>query len=124
MRLLLFDVGIGVLLLAAIAIAARRRKERTSSARTRTCGWILIAFPLPAAVAAHLATNLPTTLDQSLFVGGVVAFAIGAIIVLGTREDGWSEERDEESPPWWPAFERDLREYELEQRQRPEVLRR
>jgi hypothetical protein len=67
---------------------------------------------------------LPTALDQGLFVAGVVAFAIGAIIVLGSREDGWSEERDEESPPWWPAFERDLRDYELEQRRRPEVVRR
>ena len=122
MRLLLFDAGIGVLLLATIALAAARRARRAASARNRQCGWLLVALPMPAAVTAHLVLTLPSRLDQALFVAGVVAFAVGAIIVLGVEEDGWSEERGDDSPPWWPAFERDLRDYELLQRQRPKVL--
>jgi hypothetical protein len=110
MRLVLLDGAIGVILLAAIAVACVRRHP-PRAAWLRTSGWLLVAVPLPLAVVLRL--------GQVAFLAGVVAFAVGAAIVLGMREDdGWSEERDDDSPPWWPAFERELREYE----RRPKVL--
>lgn len=121
MRLLLFDASIGLFLLTAIAIAAHMRRRR--STELRICGWILVALPLPAAVVAHLALHLPTSVDQSLFVTGAVAFAFGAFILLGRDEEDWREEREEDSPPWWPAFERELRGYELELMRRRQVVR-
>lgn len=110
MRLVLIDGATGVVLLAAIAIACVR-KHPPRAAWVSMCGWLLVAIPLPVAVVLKL--------GQVAFLAGVVAFAVGAAIVLGMREDDdWSEERDEDSPPWWPAFERELREYE----RRPKVL--
>jgi hypothetical protein len=110
MRLVLIDGAIGVVLLAAIAVACVRRQPRRP-AWVRATGWLLVALPLPLAVVLRL--------GQPAFLAGVVAFAVGAAIVLGTQEDGWSEQADDDPPPWWPAFERQFREYE----QRPKALR-
>src|SRR3954465_8495087 len=100
MRFLLLDATLGLLLLAVIALAARRRKTRISSLRIRTFGWTLIAFPLPAAVVAHLTLQLRTNLDQALFIAGIASFATGAAILLGHDDDDWHQEREEEPPPW------------------------
>jgi hypothetical protein len=121
MRLLLFDVGIGVLLLSAIAAAAYMR-PRIDAHILRTYGWMLVALPLPAAVAAHMTMHLPTSVDQTLFVAGAAAFALGAPILLRRDDEGWREEPDDGAPPWWPAFERELREYERGSTRRPKAL--
>jgi hypothetical protein len=121
MRLLLFDVVIGVLLLAAIAAAAYER-PRVESGALRTYGWLLVAVPLPAAVAAHLTLHLSTTVDQTLFVAGAAAFALGAALLLRRDDEGWREEPDDDAPPWWPAFERELRDYERASTRRPKAL--
>jgi hypothetical protein len=117
MRLLLPDAAIGVLLLAAIAIASRQSR-RVWSARVRTCGWLLVAVPLPLAVGVHLMIRLPLLVDQGAFIAGVVAFAIGAVLVLGDEETDWRSEREDDTPPWWPAFERDFRHYESSEHRR------
>lgn len=68
---------------------------------------------LPLAVALHLFLELPVGLDHAAFIAGVIAFAIGAFLVL-SADDG--EDRPKpmdqiEPPPWWPDFERDFRAY-------------
>ena len=123
MRLLLFDVGIGVFLLAVIAAAAYKR-PRVEPEVLRRYGWALVALPLPAAVAAHLTLHLSTALDQALFVAGVACFALGAAILLRRDDEDWREQRDDESPPWWPAFERELRDYERASSTQPKALQR
>jgi len=106
---LVLDLTLGALLLAAIALSSRAPAQRSD--RVRLAGWTLVALPLPAAVAIHLANLLPRTTDQSLFVTGVVSFAIGSALLLGSREnDDWREAGDD-SPPWWPEFEREFRRY-------------
>lgn len=115
MRLVFFDGAIGVLLLAAIMAAARRQRA-TPPAWARTCGWLLVAVPLPLAVALQL--------GQVAFLAAIVAFAAGAALLLGNERRDWNREDEaDDTPPWWPAFERELREYELRQRQRPKALR-
>jgi hypothetical protein len=114
MRLVLIDGAIGVLLLAAIVAAAARGWTRRP-AWARTCGWLLVVVPLPLAVVLQL--------DQVAFLAGVAAFAVGAALILGDDEQDWGREAEADTPPWWPAFERELREYELQQRQRPKALR-
>jgi len=105
-----FDLALGVALLAAIAYAATCSEPR--GRRAGKLGWSLIAIPLPLVVVLQLTATLPTLLDQTIFVVAVVSFAVGALLVLGEDEDppDWSEERPD-SPPWWPDFERDFREY-------------
>jgi len=66
---------------------------------------------------------LPASLDQAAFLAGVGAFAVGAALVLGREEDDWREPAEAPSPPWWPAFERDLRHYERERSPRETVAR-
>ena len=123
MRLLPLDAVVGVLLLAAIAFAALRPSRGTPSARVRACGWALIAGPLPLAVLLHVIFTLPESIDQSAFLAGAAAFAIGTLIILGRDSEDWREEADESSPPWWPAFERDFSEYELESSRRRRIVR-
>lgn len=121
MGLLPLDAAVGVLLLAAIAFAAQGSSRRTRSARVRVVGWALIAGPLPLAVVQHILLSPRQSIDQAAFFAGAAAFAIGTVLVLGRDEEDWREEGDESSPPWWPAFERDFREYELSSRRRPVV---
>jgi hypothetical protein len=78
---------------------------------------------MPAAVVAHLALQLSTRIDQALFVAGAISFAIGAVIVLGNEDEDWYQEREDDLPPWWPAFERDFREYERTSSRRTSTLR-
>jgi hypothetical protein len=114
MRLLLLDAAVGVLLLAAIAVAAQRPRRCAPAAGVQACGWALVCVPLPAAVVLHLFFSVSASIDQAAFLAGVTAFAVGALLLLGREEDDWREEPDEDSTPWWPAFERDLHEYDLE----------
>jgi hypothetical protein len=118
MRLLALDALVGVLVLAAIAFAAVRSSPSARSARVRTCGWALVAGPLPLAVLLHTLHPPRASIDQAAFLAGAAAFAIGALLILGRDNEDWREEADESSPPWWPAFERDFSEYEQESRRR------
>jgi hypothetical protein len=114
MRVVLLDAAAGGFLVAAIAVAAWRRGGRARSRLVRALGWVLVAGPLPVAVMLHLLLPLPPSVDQAAFLAGVAAFAVGAALILGRGEDDWSEPAEEPSPPWWPAFERDLRDYDRE----------
>lgn len=109
MSLLVLDAGLGVLLLVAIGLSTRAPAQR--SATKRVIGWLLVAVPLPCAVALHLAGALPRATDQALFVAGVVAFAVGSALLLGARDDDYWHEATDDSPPWWPEFERQFHEY-------------
>ena len=123
MRLVLFDGAIGVLLLAAIMFAGTRGRPARSD-WVRRSGWLLVAVPLPFAVAAHLVASLSRGVDQTAFLAGVMLFAVGAALILGeNEEEDWKQEgAGDETPPWWPAFERDLRAYEQGANRRPGVL--
>jgi len=110
--LLAVDVGVGVALVALIAVLAARPTHRRHE-RSRALGWALVAVPLPAAVCLHLGGVLSPNTDQIVFLASVLAFAVGAALLLGAADDeeDWREGGDE-SPPWWPEFERELRDYE------------
>ena len=109
MLLLALDIALGVLLLSAIAVLANR-KQRHPSEGARTAGWLLVAIPLPLAVALHLAGTLSRAVDQTLFIVGIAAFAAGSALLLGRDQDDWRE-ASEDAPPWWPEFEQAFREY-------------
>jgi hypothetical protein len=112
--LLAVDIGVGVALVALIAALAVRPAHRRSE-RSRTLGWVLVAGPLPAAVCLHLVGVLSPNTDQIVFLASVLAFAVGAALLLGTADDDEEEdwrEGSDDSPPWWPDFERQLRDYE------------
>jgi hypothetical protein len=113
MLLLVFDAAVGVFLVAAIAIAAQRPRRCAPSNGVQACGWTLVAVPLPLAVVLHVTLSPPTGIDQAAFLTGIAAFALGALLLLGRDEEYWREEPDGDATPWWPAFERDLHEYEL-----------
>jgi hypothetical protein len=121
MRLLLLDVGAGILLLATIALLARR-SPREHSQRVRALGWALVIGPLPLTVALHVAGRLPPAVDQPVFLAAVAAFAVGAALVLSVDDEDEPRGGDDgDSPPWWPEFEREFRAYARRPRPRPVV---
>jgi hypothetical protein len=115
MSLLVLDAALGILLITAVVVS--RRLRRQDAGHVRAIGWGLVAIPLPLAVALHVFRTLPTASDQTLFFTGIVAFAIGSALLLGSRDDGDWREQGDDSPPWWPEFEREFRRYS----QRPRV---
>jgi hypothetical protein len=120
MRLVLLDAAAGIGLLATITLSARRAPQKRSR-HIRALGWMLVAGPLPVAVALHAAGRLPPTADQVTFLSAVAAFAIGAALVLSVDdEEDQRGDADDDSPPWWPEFEREFRAYA----RRPPVRRR
>jgi hypothetical protein len=123
MRLLLLDVAVGGLLLATIAIAAGKRVRRVPAPKVRTCAWLLVAVPLPAAVVIQLAGLLSPGLNQALFLFGAAAFGVGAFLILAENDEGWREAAEDDTPPWWPAFERELQHWEREQERRRRLVR-
>ena len=111
MRFLLLDAAAGTGLLATITLSARRAPQKRSR-NIRAFGWVLVAGPLPLAVALHAAGRLPPTADQVVFLSAVAAFAIGAALVLSVDdEEDQRGDADDDSPPWWPEFEREFRAY-------------
>jgi hypothetical protein len=111
MRVLLLDAAAGIGVLATITFSARRAPQRRSR-HIRALGWVLVAGPLPLAVALHAAGRLPPTADQVTFLLAVAAFAIGAALVLSIDdEEDQRGDADDDSPPWWPEFEREFRAY-------------
>jgi len=111
MRFLLLDAAAGIGLLATITLSARRGPQKRSR-NVRALGWMLVAGPLPLAVALHAAGRLPPTTDQVAFLSAVAAFAIGAALILSVDdEEDQRGDADDDSPPWWPEFEREFRAY-------------
>jgi hypothetical protein len=104
---------LGLSLLAVIAVAARRSPRPTSSRARHPIGYALIAAPLPLAVALHLFVWPGSTLDRIAFIVGVIAFGVGALLVLPGDDEGEHPELpdDPDPAPWWPDFEREFREY-------------
>ncbi len=117
MRLLFLDAAAGVLLLGVITVASTREKRREGSARRKSLGWMLVAIPLPLAVGLHMKGELSQVADQSIFLLGVIAFAVGAALILtADGDDDFRRESSDDSPPWWPDFEREFQEYALKSR--------
>jgi hypothetical protein len=113
MRLVLLDAVAGLLLLGVIAVASTREQRRNGSERRKRLGWLLVAIPLPLAVGLHVKGGLSQVVDQSTFLLGVVAFAVGAAFILTAGDDDdFHRESSDDSPPWWPEFEREFHEYE------------
>jgi hypothetical protein len=81
------------------------------STELRLVGWILVAVPLPAALALHLSVLHSGRLDQALFVSALLAFALGAVLVLARERDDGGGREDGPGPHWWPAFEESFHEY-------------
>ncbi len=110
MSFVLLDLAAAILLLASIIVASTRGR-RVRSRRLRSLGCVLVAVPLPLAVAVNLALRVPAPADQVSFLAGVTAFAVGAALILRSDEGDWGTGQDDDSPPWWPAFEREFRVY-------------
>jgi hypothetical protein len=105
---------LGLSVLAVIAVGARRSPKSISSRARRSFGYALIVVPLPLAIALHLFVWPASALDRIAFVVGVVAFGVGALLVLPSDdEDEQQDDRtdDPDPAPWWPDFERDFRAY-------------
>jgi hypothetical protein len=109
---LLVDLTLGVALLVTIGLAAARgRLDR--GAPGRLLGWLLVAVPLPVVVAFHLSQPASPLGGQKAFVAGILAFAVGALLVLSSCDDADDPDGEAEPgpAPWWPEFERDFRAY-------------
>jgi hypothetical protein len=110
MRLLIFDATLGALLLFTVAFLASRDRQRKPK-HLRALGWALVCIPLPSAVVLHVLRVVAPATDQTLFVGGVVCFAVGAALLLGSKDDEDWRHASDDSPPWWPEFEREFDAY-------------
>ena len=123
MQLLVIDSMLAAVLVAALILGFGGRLSGASSRRRRAVGWLLIALPLPLAVGLVTFASPPRVLADAAFVAGLVAFAIGVLLVLSADDgDGREGDVDPESPPWWPDFEREFRAY-ARRSSRPRVLR-
>jgi hypothetical protein len=105
-------MALGIALLATIGLAATRWRL-DAQAPGRLLGWLLITLPLPLVVAFHLTQPESPLGSQRAFIAGVVAFALGALLVLSSRDDADDAdgEIDPGPAPWWPEFEREFRAY-------------
>ena len=74
---------------------------------------MLVAVPLPLALAVHLLVRPAAAVDQAALAMGVVAFGTGAVLLLASEggEEPPDATRDPGPAPWWPAFEREFRAY-------------
>jgi hypothetical protein len=117
---LLIDLTLGVALLATIGFAATRSPLAAQTRHRRLVGWLLVAVPLPFVVASRVAVPSSPFGAQGAFACGVLAFAVGAALVLSGRGDG-PDPGGELGPgpaPWWPDFEEEFRAYVREQSRR------
>jgi hypothetical protein len=113
------DLLLGLALLAAIGLAATRSPLAAQAAGLRPLGWLLIAVPLPLVVASRIAVPSSPLGGQGAFIAGVLAFAVGAVLVLSGRDDSeCGGEADLGPAPWWPDFEREFRAYARRQSRR------
>jgi hypothetical protein len=110
--LLVFDAALGAILIVAVILLGSRQQKRKPG-HLRVLGWVLVCIPLPVAVLLHVLRAVQQATDQTLFIAGVVSFAFGAALLLGSKDDedeDWRHSSDD-SPPWWPEFEREFRAY-------------
>lgn len=107
------DLLLGISLLATIGFAATSPLLATREPSRRLTGWLLVAIPLPLAVGFRLSAPSWPVGGESAFVVGVLAFAVGALLVLSGRGHGEDDRReaDDVPPPWWPEFETEFRAY-------------
>jgi hypothetical protein len=121
----LVDLVLGVALLATIGVAATPRRL-DAQAPGQWLGWLLVVVPLPLVVAFRLSQPSSPVGGQTAFVAGVLAFAVGTLLVLSRRDDTDDGHGAEPDPaPWWPEFERDFRAYARQQsRQRAHLATR
>jgi len=120
---LLIDLLLGVALFATIGVAATRSLAAAHVRHSRLVGWLLVVVPLPFVVACRLASPSSPFGAQGAFACGVLAFAVGAVLVLSGRGDDQDpgKDLDPDPAPWWPDFEEEFRAYVREQRSRPRV---
>jgi hypothetical protein len=118
--LLLVDLTLGIALLATIGLAATCAPLPAGARRQRLVGVLLVVVPLPVVVASQIA--LPSSLlgSQAAFGCGVLAFAVGAVLLLSGDGDGGDRgrESDPAPAPWWPDFETEFRAYVRERSRR------
>ena len=123
MQFLVIDSMLAAVLVAAFVLGYRATFSGGSSERRRVVGWLLIALPLPVAVGLETFASPPRVLADAVFVAGLAAFAVGALLVMSSDDgDDRREDVDPDSPSWWPEFERDFRAYSR-RNSRPRVLR-
>ena len=123
MSILVIDVALAAVLVAILVTTCRRTLFGASSRHRRTVGWLLIALPLPLAVATEVFASPPHAFADAAFVAGLAAFAVGVLLVLRSDdEDDRRGDAELEGPPWWPEFERDFRTY-ARRNSRSRVLR-
>ena len=117
---LLVDLTLGVALLATIGFAATCDPSAAHAGHRRPLGWLLVAVPLPFVVAFRVALPSSPFSAQGAFACGVLAFAVGAVLVLRGRGDDQDpgRELDPAPTPWWPDFEREFRAYVRQQSRR------
>jgi hypothetical protein len=114
--LLQVDLMLGLTLLATIGFAATRPPSAAALPGRRALGWLLVAVPLPTVVGVRLFLPGHTAGGEAAFVLAIVAFAVGAVVILARDdEDDHYGEMDSSPAPWWPEFERQFRTYEKRQ---------
>jgi hypothetical protein len=109
----LLDLVLGVILIAGIGFAAGRSLSAAQGQSRGPLGWLLVAVPLPLVVFVRLAFPSAPLGGQGAFVAAVVAFAVGAVLVLCSRRDAQDDliETNPDPAPWWPEFESEFRAY-------------
>ena len=114
------DLTLGVVLLATIGFATTCSPVAAQARHRRLVGWLLVAVPLPFVVAFRVALPSSSFGAQGAFACGVLAFAVGAVLVLSGRGDDQDpgSESIPDPTPWWPDFEREFRAYVREQSRR------
>ena len=108
----LVDLVLGVILIAAIGVAAGRSFSDAHGQSRRLLGWLLVAVPLPLVVSTRLGFPSAPLGGQGAFLIAVIAFAVGAVLVLSNRDGGDETIESTADPaPWWPDFESEFRAY-------------
>jgi hypothetical protein len=115
----LVDLGLGVILIAAIGFAATWSLPAARGYGWRLIGWLLVAVPLPLVVSMRFGFPSAPLGGQTAFVAGVVAFAVGALLVLCNHDDTKDDfiETSPDPAPW-RDFERQFRAYARTQSRR------
>jgi hypothetical protein len=116
----LVDLVLGLALLTTIGFVAMRSPLTAHAPGRRLVGWLLVALPLPIVVASSLLMPSSPLGGEAAFVFGVLAFAIGVVLLLSGGGDAKDEggEADLDPAPWWPDFERQFRAYARRQSRR------
>ena len=110
MRLLLLDAAAGIVLLATITLSARRAPQKRSR-HVRALGWMLIAGPCRSPSLCTLPGACPRQPTRSPFSRLWLPSRSECPRPQVDDEDDERGDADDDSPPWWPEFEREFRAY-------------